>query len=86
MRSACDYVDRMARMIQIRNVPEQLHRLFKARAALAGQSLSDFLLAELRRSAQRPTRDELSTRLARRSRVTPIMPPAQAIREEREAR
>ena len=53
---------------------------------MAGQSLSDFLLVELRRSAQRPTREELSTRLARRSRVTPIMPPAQAIREEREAR
>ncbi len=76
----------MARMIQIRNVPEQLHRLVKARAALAGQSLSDFLLAELRRSAQRPTREELSARLARRSRVAPIMPPAQAIRQERDAR
>ena len=86
MRSACEYVVRMARMIQVRNVPEQLHRLLKARAAMAGQSLSDFLLVELRRSAQRPTREELSTRLARRSRVTPIMPPAQAIREEREAR
>jgi len=38
-------------MIQIRNVPDELHRKLKARAALAGQSLSDYLLAEIRRSA-----------------------------------
>ena len=86
MRDACEYAKGMARMIQVRNVPEQLHRLLKSRAALAGQSLSDFLLAELRRSAQRPTREEVGARLARRSRVAPIMPPAQAVREEREAR
>ena len=85
MRDACEYAKGMARMIQVRNVPEQ-HRLLKSRAALAGQSLSDFLLAELRRSAQRPTREEVGARLARRSRVAPIMPPAQAVREEREAR
>ncbi len=39
----------MMRMIQIRNVPDDLHRLLKSRAALAGQSLSDYLLEELRR-------------------------------------
>ena len=45
----------MTRMIQIRNVPEDLHRLLKSRAALAGKSLSDYLLEELRRTAMRPT-------------------------------
>jgi plasmid stability protein len=38
-------------MIQIRNVPEALHRKLKSRAALAGMSLSDYLLAELRQLA-----------------------------------
>ena len=45
----------MSKMIQIRNVPDALHRRLKARAAEAGMSLSDYLLAELRRSAERPT-------------------------------
>jgi antitoxin FitA len=41
-------------MIQIRNVPERLHRKLKSRAALEGKSLSDYLLAELRHVAERP--------------------------------
>jgi plasmid stability protein len=86
MFSTCSYVFHMSGMIQIRNVPEPLHRLLKARAAMAGQSLSDYLLAELRRTAERPTLEELNGRLARRSRVVPTVPPAQAVREERDAR
>jgi len=54
----------MAAMIQIRNVPEALRRRLKARAAMAGMSLSDYLLAEIRRVAERPTLDELRARLA----------------------
>ena len=54
----------MSTMIQIRNVPETLHRTLKARAALAGMSLSDFLLAEIREVAARPTVDELRERIA----------------------
>jgi uncharacterized protein (DUF1778 family) len=53
----------MSTMIQIRNVPEDLHRKLKARASLAGMSLSDFLLAEARRAADRPTPDEIKRRL-----------------------
>ena len=45
----------MSRMIQLRNVPEALHRTLKARAAMAGMSLSDYLLAEIREIAERPT-------------------------------
>ena len=49
----------MGVMIQIRNVPEKLHRQLKSRAALAGMSLSDYLLSEIRQIAERPTLDEL---------------------------
>jgi len=76
----------MTRMIQIRNVPEDLHRLLKSRAALAGKSLSDYLLEELRRTAMRPTAVELARRIASRTPVTPPVPPAEVLRLERESR
>lgn len=56
-------------MIQIRNVPEDLHRRLKARAALEGVSLSDLALAELRRSLDRPTRREMLDLVASREPV-----------------
>ena len=71
-------------MIQIRNVPDELHRRLKSRAALAGMSLSDYLLNEIRQVAERPTLDELRARLDRRTRVAPSVAPAEAIRAERE--
>lgn len=73
-------------MIQVRNVPDALHRRLKARAALAGMSLSDYLLNELRQVAARPTLDELQARLRQRSGMTPSVKPAEAVRAEREAR
>jgi len=76
----------MAKMIQIRNVPDTLHRKLKARAALAGMSLSDYLLAEIRRVAERPTLDEMMERLARRAPVRPPVAPANAVRAERDSR
>ena len=76
----------MSTMIQIRNVPDALHRKLKARAAPAGMSLSDFLLAELREVAARPTVDELRERIARRASVAPSMPAAEAVRRERDTR
>lgn len=76
----------MSKMIQVRNVPDGLHRTLKAQAALAGMSLSDFLLAEIRRLAERPTLAELRERLRRRSAVTGQTPAAQAVRRERDAR
>jgi len=45
----------MPTMIQLRHVPDDLHRKLKARAALAGMSLSDYLLREIRDVAERPT-------------------------------
>jgi len=76
----------MSRMIQLRNVPDLLHRTLKARAALAGMSLSDYLLAEIRRVAERPTLDELRERLHRRERLGSPISAARAIRAERESR
>jgi plasmid stability protein len=74
----------MSTMIQIRNVPDALHRRLKSRAALAGMSLSDYLLSEIRQVADRPTLDELRARLEQRPSVTPSLPPAQAVRAERD--
>jgi plasmid stability protein len=73
-------------MVQVRNVPEALHRKLKARAALAGMSLSEYILAELKRSLERPTRQEFLDRLSQRSRVKLKTSPADAIRAEREGR
>jgi antitoxin FitA len=76
----------MTSMIQIRNVPSALHRQLKSRAALAGMSLSDYLLGEIRKVAERPTLAELRARLESRSETTPSVAPAQAVRAERDRR
>ncbi len=75
----------MSKMVQIRNVPDPLHRKLKARAAYSGQTLSDYLLAELERLAARPTREEMLARLHGRKRVTLKTRAAVVIREERES-
>lgn len=74
----------MGVMIQIRNVPDALHRELKSRAALAGMSLSDYLLDEIRQVADRPTIETLRARLATRATVAPALTPADAIRAERD--
>ena len=86
MCGTCNSAMHMSTMIQIRHVPDPLHRKLKARAALEGKSLSDYLLREIRRVAERPTTEEIMERLARLPRVSPRVPPAQVIREERDGR
>ncbi len=76
----------MSKMIQLRNVPDALHRSLKSRAALAGMSLSDYLLAEIKEIAERPTLAELRERLHKRKPVTIELDTAGMLREEREAR
>ena len=76
----------MVKMIQIRNVPSSLHATLKSRAALAGMSLSEYLLRELRHIADRPTTEEMLARLASRGRTDPTEDPAEAVRAERDAR
>jgi plasmid stability protein len=73
-------------MIQLRHVPEDLHRKLKARAALAGMSLSDYLLREIKDIAERPSVGELRVRLASRASVRPTLSPAKAVRAERDGR
>ncbi|HJU23241.1 MAG TPA: hypothetical protein VJ891_12090 [Casimicrobiaceae bacterium] len=71
-------------MIQLRHVPDDLHRKLKARAAHAGMSLSDYLLREIRDVAERPTIDELRARIASRTPVNPKVSPARVVRSERD--
>jgi plasmid stability protein len=76
----------MSKMIQLRNVPEALHRTLKARAATAGMSLSDYLLAEIREIAERPTLTELRARLHKRKPVAAQLDTARLVQEERARR
>jgi hypothetical protein len=74
----------MTTTIQIRNVPDALYRRLRSRAALAGMSLSDYLLGEIRHLVERPTLDELRARLKRRPAMPLSVRPAQAVRGERD--
>ncbi len=76
----------MSKMVQIRNMPEKLHRLMKARAAMAGLTLSDYLLREIERVAQYPSVEELRRRLATRRPVESVDSTVGWVREERETR
>ena len=75
----------MSKVIQIRNVPEDLHRTLKARAAHAGMTLSDYLLNDVRQIAARPTLDELVDRLRRRKPNRARESSAEIIRRHRDA-
>jgi antitoxin FitA len=76
----------MSKMIQLRNVPDALHRHLKARAAMAGMSLSDYLLMEIKEIAEKPTLLEFRELLHRREPVLKRLDTARMVREEREAR
>jgi len=75
----------MSKMIQLRNVPDGLHRSLKARAALAGMSLSDYLLAEIREIAERPTLAEMRDRLHQRESISVPIDTTRMVREERDS-
>lgn len=76
----------MSKMIQLRNVPDALHRTLKVRAATAGMSLSDYLVIELRELAEKPTLEEFRQRLQTRKPVNSHVDSARDVREERDAR
>ena len=76
----------MSKMIQIRNVPEALHRKLKARAASAGMSLSDYLLIEMRKVAEIPTIDEIRERVRSLPPVELPISAAELVRAERDSR
>jgi plasmid stability protein len=76
----------MSTLVQIRNVPRDLHRRLKARAAMAGMSMSEYALRELRKSLERPTREEVLERLASRPVRRLRRPAAAVVRAERDSR
>lgn len=72
--------------LQIRNVPEDLHRRLKIRAAQQGRSMSELILEQLERSLERPTHEELLDRIADRGSVETTTPIVDLIREARAER
>jgi plasmid stability protein len=73
-------------MVQIRNVPPEFHRRLKARAALEGMSMSDYILREVGKALERPTRAEVLERLRTRPVRRLKRNAADVIRAERDAR
>ena len=67
MSSARVNVEHMSKMIQIRNVPDDLHRALKMRAAAAGMSMSDYIKRELDRKSRKSTIKEIRARSKGRS-------------------
>lgn len=76
----------MDRMIQIRHVPEAIHRRIKTRAAEEGLTLSDFLLREVVRIAEQPTAREVLDRLATLPPIRSRKSDAALVRAERDSR
>jgi antitoxin FitA len=76
----------MSKMIQLRHVPEALHRQLKARAALSGLPLSDYLIREVRKIAEQPTPQEMRERLRQRGGFRGKTSPAELVRAERDSR
>ena len=70
-------------MLRVRNLPDDLHRGLKARAALAGMSMSDCVLREIRQSLTRPTREEVFARMAELPVIDLDPPTAEIVRDER---
>ena len=75
----------MGVLVQIRDVPDDVHRRLKARAAVAGVSLSELLRSELERALAAPTTEELLAMLGDLEPITPVEPPAETIRRMRDA-
>jgi plasmid stability protein len=73
-------------MIQLRHVPDDLHRKLKSRAAMEGMSLSDYLIREIRHIAEKPTMSEMMERLARLKPVHMKTSPVEILRELRDGR
>ena len=76
----------MSRMIQIRHVPDDIHKILKIRAVEKGLSLSDYLLRELTKMVKRPTLDEVLKRIEKRAPVDLKESSVDAVRAERDNR
>ena len=82
----CLYAMDMPKMIQIRDVPDDVHGILKARAAREGMSLSDFIKREFQRTAERPSMYEWLDRTQQVKPISTRTSPAQVIRDLRESR
>ena len=82
----CFHTLRMLTMIQIRNVPQSLHRRLKARAAIEGISMSHYVLRAIERALERPSRQELLEAIRSQPEVRLDPPPAEVLHEERGSR
>ena len=80
------YTENMSKMIQVRDVPEEVHSILKSRAARDGMSLSDFIKRELARVAERPTMREWLERTQRTKPLESQRSGAQVVRELRDSR
>lgn len=76
----------MSIMIQIRNVPEDTHRRLKARAAMEGVSMSQYVMSTIERALERPSRRELLAAIQQQPEVTLDPSPADVLRAERDLR
>lgn len=85
MSGTCVTLISMSKMIQIRNVPDDLHRKLKVRAASLGMTLSDYLLSEIEQIAEKPTLHEWLERVRRDEPVALDEPPDVTIRRFRDA-
>lgn len=86
MCCTCNYTVHMSKMIQLRHVPETLHRQLKVRAAQSGLSLSDYLIREVRKIAEQPTAEEMRARLRERAPYRGKISPTAVLRAERDSR
>ena len=86
MFRTCNDVSDMPKMIQLRHVPDAVYRKLKARAALKGLSLSDYLVREVTQIAEKPTLEEWIERAASRSPVKLSEPAAVSVRRDRDSR
>ena len=73
-------------MVQIRNVPTDFHRRLKARAAMEGMSMSDYIMREVGKALDRPTRAEVLARLQAQPLRKLKRSAAEIIRAERNTR
>ena len=86
MNNACFHTLIMQTMIQIRNVPQSLHRRLKARAAMEGTSMSQYVLRAIERALERPSRQELLESIRSQPELRLEPSPAEVLHEERNAR
>lgn len=84
--ATCRYGSTMAKTLQVRNVPDAVHRAVRDRARAAGMSVSEYLLGRVQADLERPPLDELFARAARRRSRVSLAMASEAVRAGRDAR